>query len=182
MVLYDGRLYIPPTSPLLQEIVAAVHDDGHEGVQRTLHRLRRDFHFPNMRHLVQDFVRACATCQRYKSEHLHPAGLLMPLPIPTVVWADIGLDFVEALPRVNGKSVILSVVDRFSKYCHFIALAHPYTAESVAQAFFADIVRLHGVPQSMVSDRDPVFTSTFWRELMRLMGTKLHMSSAFHPQ
>jgi hypothetical protein len=182
MVLYDRRLYIPPASPLLQEIVAAVHNDGHEGVQRTLHRLRRDFHFPNMRSVVQDFVRACPTCQRYKSEHLHPAGLLMPLPIPTVVWADIGLDFIEALPRVNGKSVILSVVDRFSKYCHFIALGHPYTAESVAQAFFADIVRLHGVPQSMVSDRDPVFTSTFWRELMRLMGTKLHMSSAFHPQ
>jgi hypothetical protein len=182
MVLYDRRLYIPPASPLLQEIVAAVHNDGHEGVQRTLHRLRRDFHFPNMRRVVQDFVRACPTCQRYKSEHLHPAGLLMPLPIPTVVWADIGLDFIEALPRVNGKSVILSVVDRFSKYCHFIALGHPYTAESVAQAFFADIVRLHGVPQSVVSDRDPVFTSTFWRELMRLMGTKLHMSSAFHPQ
>jgi len=106
----------------------------------------------------------------------------MPLPIPTVVWADIGLDFIEALPRVNGKSVILSVVDRFSKYCHFIALAHPYTAESVAQAFFTDIVRLHGVPQSMVSDRDPVFTSTFWRELMRLIGTKQRMPSAFHPQ
>jgi hypothetical protein len=132
--------------------------------------------------VVQDFVRACPTCQRYKSEHLHPAGLLMPLPIPTVVWADIGLDFIEALPRVNEKSVILSVVDRFSKYCHFIALGHPYTAESVAQAFFADIIRLHGMPQSMVSDRDPVFTSTFWRELMWLMGTKLHMSSAFHPQ
>jgi len=182
MVLYDGRLYIPPASSLLLEIVAAVHNDGHEGVQRTLHRLRRDFHFPNMRRVVQDFVRECVTCQRYKSEHLNPAGLLMPLPVPTVVWADIGLDFIEALPRVNGKSVILSVVNRFSKYCHFIALAHPYTAESVAQAFFADIVRLHGVPQSMVSDRDPVFTSTFWRELMRLMGTKLHMSSAFHPQ
>ena len=164
------------------EIVAAVHDDGHEGVQRTLHRLRRDFHFPQIRRIVQDFVRACVTCQRYKSEHLLPAGLLLPLPVPTVVWADIGLDFVEALPRVQGKSVILTVVDRFSKYCHFIALAHPYTAETVAQAFFTDIVRLHGVPQSMVSDRDPVFTSAFWRELMRLMGTKLHMTSAFHPQ
>ncbi|KAF0900524.1 hypothetical protein E2562_032120 [Oryza meyeriana var. granulata] len=116
------------------------------------------------------------------SEHLHPAGLLLPLPIPTTVWTDVGLDFVEALPRVRGKSVILTVVDRFSKYCHFIPLAHPYTAESVAQAFFADIVRLHGVPQSMVSDRDPIFTSTFWRELMRLMGTRLHMTSAFHPQ
>ena len=155
---------------------------GHEGVQRTVHRLRRDFHFPNMRRLVQDFVRACPTCQRYKSEHLHPAGLLMPLPVPQSVWADVGLDFVEALPRVGGKSVILTVVDRFSKYCHFIPLAHPYTAESVAQAFFAEIVRLHGMPQSMVSDRDPVFTSAFWRELMRLMGTKLHMTTAFHPQ
>ncbi|XP_039815204.1 uncharacterized protein LOC120678111 [Panicum virgatum] len=180
MVTYDGRLYIPPSSPLLQEIMAVVHDDGHEGVHRMLHHLHRDFHFPNMRRLVQDFVRACPTCQRYKSEHLHPVGLLMPLPIPTAVWADIGLDFVEALPPVNGKSVILSVVDRFSKYCHFIPLAHPYTAETMAQALFADIVRLHGVPQSMMSDRDPVFTSTFWRELMRLMGTKLHMSSAFH--
>jgi len=182
MVAYEGRLYIPPASPLLQEIVTAVHDDGHEGVHRTLHRLRRDFHFPNMRRQVQDFVRACATCQRYKSEHLHPAGLLQPLPVPSIVWADIGIDFVEALPRVHSKTVILSVVDRFSKYGHFIPLAHPYTAESVAQAFFADIVHLHGVPQSIVSDRDPVFTSSFWRELMRLVGTKLHMTSAFHPQ
>ncbi|KAF0887755.1 hypothetical protein E2562_003988 [Oryza meyeriana var. granulata] len=106
----------------------------------------------------------------------------MPLPVPQAVWTDIDLDFVEALPRVGGKSVILTVVDRFSKYCHFIALAHPYNAESVARAFFTDIVRLHGVPQSMVFDRDPVFTSTFWRELMRLMGTRLHMSTAFHPQ
>ena len=85
-----------------------------------------------MRRCVQDFVRACLTCQRYKAEHLQPAGLLLPLPVPTAVWADIGLDFVEALPRVNGKSVILSVVDRFSKYCHFLPLAHPYTAETVA--------------------------------------------------
>jgi transposase InsO family protein len=182
MVTFDGRLYIPATSPLLPEIITAVHGDGHEGVHRTLHRLRRDFHFPNMRRLVQDAVRACSTCQRYKSEHLHPAGLLQPLPVPSDVWADIGIDFVEALPNVHGKSVLLTVVDRFSKYCHFIPLAHPYTAESVAQAFFTDIVRLHGVPQSIVSDRDAVFTSAFWSELMRLLGTKLLMSSAFHPQ
>jgi hypothetical protein len=82
----------------------------------------------------------------------------MPLPVPSVVWADISLDFMEALPSVNGKMVILSVVDRFSKYCHFIPLAHPYTAASMAQAFFADIIRLHGVPQSIISDHDPVFT------------------------
>jgi transposase InsO family protein len=167
---------------LAQEIMAAIHEDGHEGVQRTLHRLRRDFHIPNMKQVVQDLVRAWAVCQRYKSEHLHPAALLLPLPMPQGVWTDVALDFVEALPRVHGKSVILTVIDRFSKYSHFIPLVHPYSAESVAQAFFADIVRLHGVPQSLVSDRDPVFTSTFWRELMRLMGTKLHMMTVFHPQ
>jgi hypothetical protein len=120
MVTYGGHLYIPATSPLLQEIMEAVHEDGHEGVHRTLHRLRRDFHFPNMRHLVQEFVRSCPTCQRYKSEHPHPVGLLMPLPVPSVVWADIGLDIVEVLPRVNGKTFILSVVDQFSKYCLFL--------------------------------------------------------------
>ena len=182
LVQFTGRLYVPPTSLLVQEITVALHEEGHEGVQRTLHRIRRDFHFPNMRTLVQDVVRACDVCQRYKTEHLHPAGLLLPLPVPQGVWTDIALDFVEALPRVRGKSMILTVVDRFSKYCHFIPLAHPYSAESVAQAFYTDIVRLYGIPVSMVSDRDPVFTSTFWRELMRMLGTKMRLTSAFHPQ
>jgi hypothetical protein len=135
-----------------------------------------------MKQLVQELVHVCVTCQRYKSKNLQPAGLLLPLPVPQGVWTDIALDFVEALPRVRGKTVILMVVDRFSKYCHFIPLAHPYTAESVVEAFFTDIVCLHGIPQTMVSDRDPVFTSTFWRELMRLTGTKLQMTTTFHPQ
>jgi len=105
--------------------MVAVHEDGHEGVQRTLHRLRRDFHFPNMKQLVQDLMRVCAVCQRYKSEHLHPAGLLLPLPVPQGVWTDIALNFIEALPKVRGKSIILTVVDRFSKYCHFIPPGTP---------------------------------------------------------
>jgi hypothetical protein len=182
LVQYNGRLFIPSASPLVHDILQAVHEEGHEGVQRTMHRLRRDFHFPDMKRVVQDFVRDCPVCQRYKSEHLQPAGVLLPLPVPQGVWSDIAMDFVEALPRVRGKSVILTVVDRFSKYAHFIPLAHPYSAESVAQAFYSDIVRLHGIPQSIVSDRDTVFTSTFWKELMSLLGTKLHMSTAFHPQ
>jgi hypothetical protein len=132
MVQYSGRLYIPADSPLLQEIVRAIHEDRHKGVQRTLHRLRRDFHFPNMKQAVQEWVRKCEVCQCYKSEHQQPAGLHLPLPVPQGVWIDVALDFVEALPRVRGKSVILTVVDRFSKYCHFIPLAHPYSAESVA--------------------------------------------------
>jgi len=92
-------------------------------------------------------------------------GLLQPLPVPTAIWQDIALDFVEGFPKVGGKSVVLTVVDRFSKYAHFIALGHPYTATSVARAFFDQIVRLHGISCSIVSDRDPLFTSSFWKEL-----------------
>ena len=92
------------------------------------------------------------------------------------------MDFIDALPKVHGKSVILTVVDRFSKYAHFIALSHPYTAASVARAFFDGIVRLHGFPTSIVSDRDPVFTSHLWRDLFRLAGVKQRLSTAFHPQ
>ena len=92
------------------------------------------------------------------------------------------MDFIEAFPKVGGKSVVLTVVDRFSKYAHFIPLGHPYSADSVAWAFFDGIVHLHGFPCSIISDRDTVFTSAFWRELFRLAGVKLNMSSAFHPQ
>ncbi len=181
LLIKQGRVFVPATSPSLPALLEAAHT-GHEGVERTLHRLRADFAVPNAKQAVQDFVRACAVCQRNKVEHLHPAGLLQPLPVPTQVWEDISMDFVEGLPRVNGKSVILTVVDRLSKYAHFLPLGHPYTATSVAQVFFNEVVRLHGIPLSIVSDRDPVFTSAFWTELFRLAGVKLAMSSAFHPQ
>lgn len=124
---------------------------------------------------------SCLTCQRNKTESLQPAGLLQPLDVPAQVWLDIALDFIEGLPRVHGKSVILTVVDRFSKHTHFIALSHPYTAASVAKAFFDNIVRLHGFPTSIVSDCDPVFTGNIWRDIFKLAGVKLQMSTAFHP-
>jgi hypothetical protein len=92
------------------------------------------------------------------------------------------MDFIKGFPKVGGKSVILTVVDRFSKFAHFITLGHPYSATSVAKAFFEEVVRLHGFPCSIVSDRDPVFTSSFWTELFKLAGVKLQMSSTFHPQ
>ncbi|KAF0912416.1 hypothetical protein E2562_014060 [Oryza meyeriana var. granulata] len=119
---------------------------------------------------------------RNKTETLQPAGLLQPLEVPSQVWADISMDFIEGLPKVGGKSVILTVVDRFSKYAHFIALGHPYTATTVARAFFDGIVRLHGFPLSIISDRDPVFTGHVWRDLFKMAGVKLRMSTAFHPQ
>lgn len=111
-----------------------------------------------------------------------PSDLMFPLLVPNLVWANITLDFIEGLPKVGDKSIILTVVDRFSKYDHFILLGHPYSVEGVAKVFFGDIVRLHGIPQSLISDCDPVFTSAFWKELLTLSGTKLHMTTAFHPK
>lgn len=91
------------------------------------------------------------------------------------------MDFIEGLPKVNAKSMILTVVDCFLKHAHFIALGHPYSASSVGRAFFDEIVCLNVIPSSIVSDQDLVFTSNFWKELFRLVGVKLHLSLAFHP-
>lgn len=182
LLVFNNRVYVPEDSSLWSSLLAEAHDSGHEGVQKTLHRLRASFYNKHLNRLVRDYVRGCSVCQCHKSEHLHPAGLLQPLPVPSEVWSDIAMDFTEAFPKVGGKSVVLTVVDRFSKYAHFIALGHPYTASSVARVFFDHIVKLHGFPCSIVSDRDPVFTSTFWTELFHLSGTKLLLSSPFHPQ
>jgi hypothetical protein len=92
------------------------------------------------------------------------------------------MDFVEGFSRINGEFIILTVVDRFSKYAHFVPIGHPYTATSVAKVFFDSVVRLHGILESIVSDRNPIFTSKFWTELFTLSGVKLQLSSAFHPQ
>jgi hypothetical protein len=107
---------------------------------RRLQRLRTSFFTPGDNRLVREYIKGCSVCQRNKIEHLHPAGLLQPLPVPSSVWTDIAMDFIEGFPKVGGKSVILTVVDRFSKFAHFIPLGHPYSAASVAKAFFNNIV------------------------------------------
>jgi len=120
LILYKRRVHIPSSSPILQEVLHAIHNATHEGSEKTLHRFRQTFHTPKAKQTVQQFVSDCIVCQRNKTEHLHPAGLLQPLPIPEQIWEDISMDFIEALPKVGGKSVILTVVDRLSKYAHFI--------------------------------------------------------------
>lgn len=131
---------------------------------------------------IKKFVRECEACQVNKHETVHPVGLLQPLPIPSRTWANISIDFIESLPTSQGSTVILVVVDRFSKYRHSITLSHPYTASTVAHLFLSNIFKLHGMPQSIVSDRDPIFTSTFWHELFQLHGISLPFSYAHHPQ
>ncbi|XP_026417343.1 uncharacterized protein LOC113312821 [Papaver somniferum] len=105
-----------------------------------------------------------------------------PLPVPDQAWKDVSMDFITGLPESEGREVILVVVDRFSKYSHFLALIHPYTAASVAKVFLDSIVKLHGLPKTIVSDRDNVFLSNFWQSLFSRMGTALHLSTTYHPQ
>lgn len=131
---------------------------------------------------LQKFVQACDVCQRQKYTTTSPQGLLQPLPIPTKVWSDTSLDFILGLSKSHGFDAVLVVVDRLSKYSHFIPLKHPYTAKRIDEIFVKEVVRLYGIPDSLLSDRDPLFVSLFWKELFRLRGTVLKMSSSYHPQ
>ncbi|GKD31487.1 retrotransposable element Tf2 [Tanacetum coccineum] len=135
-----------------------------------------------MRKEVKQFVRDCEICQRYKPNLEAYPGLLQPLPIPTSIWTSISMDFIERLPKSQGKDVILVVVDILSKYSHFMALSHPYTVSQVAQLFLDNIYKLHGLPENIVSDRDKIFVSSFWKELFKLLQVQLNMSTAYHPQ
>ncbi|XP_068653847.1 uncharacterized protein [Aristolochia californica] len=182
LILYKKCLFIHHNSPLLTAIIAVVHNSTHEGQQKTYFCTSRDFYWKGLKRMVADYVLASQVCQRDKTDSLHPAGLLQPLQLPSQVWAAISMDFIEGLPTSSGKSVILVVVDRFSKYGHFLPLAHPYTAAQGAHLVMEQIVRLHGLPKSITCDRDAVFTSTFWKDLFKLLGTKLAFSSAYHPQ
>ena len=135
-----------------------------------------------MRATISNFIRSCSVCQQAKVEHSKPAGLLQPLPVPQQAWKVVSMDFIEGLPSSHGYNCILVVVDLFSKYGHFLPLKHPFTARSVAQSFLSQVYKLHGMPQAIVSDRDKIFTSHFWRELFQLAGIELRMSTAYHPQ
>ena len=132
---------------------------------------------------VRKYVRSCDICQRMKNSQEKSTGLLQPLPIPTQIWESVSLDFITHLPKTDReKDAILVVVDRLSKQAHFIATTKTVTAEETARLFLETIFKLHGMPKTLVSDRDPRFTSDFWRSLMRLLGTELLMSSSYHPE
>jgi hypothetical protein len=185
LLFFKGKLFIPPNSPLKQALLEEFHSStigGHSGIHRTFGRLQENVYWHGMRSDVTEFVKSCATCQQVKPSNHSPYGLLHPLPVPERVWEDISLDFIVGLPSFQTHTVILVVVDRLSKAAHFGSLPTHFTAAKVAELFATMVCKLHGMPKSIVSDRDPIFLSHFWQELFRLSGTKLRMSTAYHPQ
>jgi len=151
------------------------------GTTKTLAHLGENFTWPGIREDVQQFVAACLDCLHTKYETQKTAGLLCPLPIPSSPWEDLSLDFIVGLPAYHGHTTILVVVDRFSKGIHSGMLQPHYTAHKVALLFMDIVGKIHGMPRSLVSDRDPLFISHFWQDLFKISGTKLCMSSAYHP-
>jgi hypothetical protein len=182
LIFFKERIWLPSDIPFKQRLLDEFHNSpisSHMGVDKTLHRLQAHFYWQGMRQDVRQFVAQCIVCQSTKYETKKPGGLLQPLPIPSGIWEDLSLDFITGLPPSHGNTVILVVVDRFSKGAHFGALPPTYTAYKVARLFLDMICKHHGLPRSLVSDRDSVFISHFWRELFKLSGTKLRMSTAY---
>lgn len=185
VIRLHNRLWIGNNSALHTKLISAMHASpvgGHSGILATYQRVKHLFAWAGMKRAVEDFVHQCQICQQAKHENSRPAGTLQPLKPPEGAWEEVTMDFIEGLPKSNGFDVILVVVDRLTKYTHFIPLKHPYTAARVADAFMDNIVKLHGAPKVIISDRDRVFTSALWRALFRAIGTKLHYSTAYHPQ
>lgn len=178
-----GNLFVP--TKLRSEVIQWGHSSRlvcHPGVRRSLAAIRQRFWWPSMAKDVRQFVAACSVCAQNKTSNAPPVGLLHPLPIPSRPWSHLALDFVTGLPESMGNTVILTVVDRFSKTAHFIPLPKLPSAKETAQVMVDHIFRIHGLPVDVVSDRGPQFVSRFWREFCRQIGASTSLSSGFHPQ
>ncbi|KAJ3686583.1 hypothetical protein LUZ61_015747 [Rhynchospora tenuis] len=143
VVRFKGRISVGESGNWRETILQSLHDSsigGHYGINATYQKLKKLFYWPGLKQSVHDFVFSCSSCQLNKTEHTHPSGLLKPLPIPQQAWQSVGLDFITGLPKSKGRDVILVFIDRFTKYGHFIALTHPFTASDVAQKWNPHLV------------------------------------------
>ncbi|GBG68149.1 hypothetical protein CBR_g2700 [Chara braunii] len=167
--------------------VAEFHDQaavGHMGFHKTLARVNRLYVWPKGKDFVKDYVAECPTCQEVNSANHLPYDLLQPLPIPEGRWQSISMDFIGPLrpPTPRGHDAILVIVDRFTKRARFVPCRYAISAHEVADIVFDRVVRDHGLPLRIISDRDPRFTSRFWRRLHEVYDTQLRFSSSYHPQ
>jgi hypothetical protein len=187
LLYYKGdRLYVPADRTLRTRILHECHDTplaGHVGKDKTMEAVKRRFYWPGMDADVAAYVTSCDACQRNKPSTHATMGKLMPLPVPTrpgQVWS---MDLITQLPPSrNGNDAIAVWVDFSTKLRHFAATKTTVTAPQLAALTIRNVVRLHGVPQAIVSDRDPRFTAHFWRAFWSQLGTTLTMSTAYHPQ
>ncbi|GAU39338.1 hypothetical protein TSUD_60890 [Trifolium subterraneum] len=186
VIQFGSRVCVPNDAELKRLILEEAHKSGfsiHTGSTKMYHDLKKNYWWPNMKTEIAEFVSRCIVCQQVKIEHQKPAGPLQSLEIPEWKWEHITMDFVSGLPRnQKGEDSIWVIVDRLTKSAHFIVVKSTYKASRYAEIFLEEIVKLHGVPLSIVSDRDPTFTSHFWRAFQKAMGTRLRMSTSNHPQ
>ncbi|KAH7624275.1 putative Transposon Tf2-6 polyprotein [Nannochloris sp. 'desiccata'] len=180
------QLYVPKVGNLRELIISEMHDlpiVGHQGWNRTLRRIIDQFGWPGISKDVQAYVDGCSQCGRSKPRSRFPAGLLQPLELPNEPWESVSMDFIVKLPKTKeGFDAVMVVVDRFSKYVEFIPTFTTATAEETAFLFFKEILCRYGCPASIVSDRDSKFISSFWQSLWSSVGTRLKMSTSYHPQ
>lgn len=186
IVKYGARICVPDDETLKEEILREAHNTpytAHRGSTKMYQDLRKNFWWNNMKREIVDYVHHCLICQQIKAEHQKPAGLLEPLPVPEWKWTHITTDFVMGLPRTKqGYDAIWVVVDRLTKVAHFLPIRSTYSMEKLAELYIKEIVRLHGVPMCIISDRDARFRSRFWTAFQRAMGTKLNFCTTAHPQ
>ncbi|GKA81074.1 putative reverse transcriptase domain-containing protein [Tanacetum coccineum] len=155
----------------------------HPGADKMYYDLRDRYWWPGMKKDIAEYVSKCLTCLKVKAEHQRPSGLLQQPEIPVWKWEGIAMDFVTKLPRTSsGHDTIWVIVDRLTKSAHFLPMREDYKMEMLARLYLNEIVARHGVPISIISDRDSRFTSRFWQSMQEALGTRLDMSTAYHPQ
>ena len=181
-----GRLCVPDVSGFREQIMKEIHYSPytvHPGVTKMYHDLKEVYWWPNMKGDVARFVSKCLACQQVKFEHQRPSGLLQEIQLPEWKWDQVTMDFVVGLPKTQrGYDSVWVIVDRLTKSAHFLEVKTTFSAAQYAQLYVDQIVRLHGVPSVIISDRGAQFTSRFWQKFQEALGTSLHFSTAFHPQ
>ena len=187
MIVKGQRMCVPEYGELKRDIMEEAHSsayDMHPGSTKMYKTLKEHYWWNRIKKKeIASFVSRCLTCQQVKAKHQKPAGKIPLLPIPVWKWEKITMDFVTGLPRTQRQhDAICVIVDRLTKSAHFLPINVEDSLDKLAQLNVDEIVRLHGVSVSMVSDRDPRFTSRFWPSLQAALGTRLHFSTTFHPQ